>query len=126
MSAVYGIYCTKYKMDLDPGLKENPTIPGGILSSHYIGMTPTSIHARMLSHLQSHKNKSSNSVMHRHDVTEHNGEIQSYTAYCITTERKLLQLCLREAFLIEGKCPSLINNRMEQGRGSLIRLTASR
>ena len=127
MGAVYVIRCTKCKMELDPGTKENPTVPGGIMSSHYIGITATSIHARLLSHKQSHRTKSCNSIMHRHEITEHNGEVQSYTADCITTERKLLQLCRREALLIEGQCPSLsINNKMEQGRGSLIRLAATR
>ena len=114
-------------MEIDPGIKENPTIPGGIVSNHYIGMTATSIHARMLSHLKSHQTKSSNSVMLRHDVSEHNGEVQSYTMDCITTERRLLQLCMSEALLIESQNPRLsINNKMEHGRGSLIRISASR
>ena len=127
MGAVYVIRCTSCKMELDPGLKENPKVPGGIMSSHYIGMTATLIHSRLLSHRQSHKSKSSSSIMHRHDVCSHNGEVQQYTADCITTERKLLQLCMSEALLIEGQNPGLsINNKMEQGRGSLIRLTANR
>ena len=44
--------------------------------------------------------------MHRHDMTEHNGDVQQYTADCITTERELLQLCMREALLIEGQLDS--------------------
>ena len=127
MSTVYVIHCTKCRKELDPGLKENPSVPGGVMSNHYIGMTATSIHARMLSHIQSHKTKSSKSVMHRHNVLEHNGEVQEYTMDCVTTERRLLQLCMREALLIEGQDPRLsINNKMEQGRGSLIRISASR
>ena len=127
MGAIYIIRCTTCKMELDPGVKENPTIPGGVLSSHYIGMTATSIHSRLLSHVQGHRTKSNKSVMHRHDMTEHNGDVQCYTADCITTERKLLQLCMRETLLIEGQCPRLsINSKMEQGRGSLIRLAATR
>ena len=49
MGAVYVIRCTKCKMEIDPEIKENPTVPGNIVSSHYIGMTATSIHSRMLS-----------------------------------------------------------------------------
>ena len=65
--------------------------------------------------------------MHRHDVLEHNWEVKEYTMDCVTTERRLLQLCMREALLIEGQDPKLsINNKMEQGRGSLIRISASR
>ena len=97
------------------------------MSNHYIGMTATSIHARMLSHIQSHRTKSSNHVMRRHDVLEHNGEVLEYTMDCVTTQRRLLQLCMREALLIEGQDPKLsINNKMEHGRGSLIRISAIR
>ena len=65
--------------------------------------------------------------MHRHDMSEHNRDVQCYTADCITTDIKLLQLCMREALLIEGQYARLsINNKMEQGRGSLIRLAATR
>ena len=127
MGAVYVIHCNKCKMDLDPGIKENTAILGGILSSHYIGMMATSIHNRLISHIQGHKNKSASSIMHRHDMSEHSGETQTYSADCITTERRLLQLCMREALLIEGQDPILsINGKMEQGRGSLVRLSAIR
>ena len=65
--------------------------------------------------------------MHRHDLIDHGGDVQSYTADCITTERRLLTLCMREALLIEGQDPRLsINNKMEQGRGSLVRMAAVR
>ena len=65
--------------------------------------------------------------MHRHDILEQNREDQSYTADCITTERRLLQLCMRRALLIEGQDPRLsINNKMEQGRGSSIKISANR
>ena len=41
MSSVYVIRCIKCKEELDPNLKENPALPGGIRSSHYLGMTAT-------------------------------------------------------------------------------------
>ena len=127
MGAVYVIRCNSCKAELDPMIKEQPTIPGGIKSQHYIGMTATSIHNRLISHIQGHKSKSKHSVMHRHDIDSHNGEIQTYSADCITTERQLLHLCMREALLIEGMDPILsINGKMEQGRGSLVRMAAMR
>ena len=127
MGVCYVIRCNTCHMTLDPTIKEKPMEPGGISTHYYIGMTATSAHNRMLSHLQGHKNKSTNSVMHRHDVLEHNGEIQEYSMDCIATERRLLTLCMREALLIEGQNPALsINKKMEQGRGSLVRIAASR
>ena len=90
-------------------------------------MTATSAHNRMLSHIQCHKSKSNSSIMHRHDVSDHNGEIQTYVMDHISTERRLLTLCMREALLIEGQDPKLsINDKMELGRGSIIRLAATR
>ena len=109
-------------MELDPTLKENPALPGGIRSSHYLGLTATSIHNRMLSHLQDHRSKNSKSVMHHHDVDCHQGVEQQYSIDVVTSERRLLLLCMREALLIEGQDPGLsINDRMEQGRGAIIR-----
>ena len=127
MGAVYIIRCNSCKAELDQEVKENPTVPGGMYSQHYIRMTTTSIHNRLLSHVQGHRSRSSNSIMHRHDTVSHNGEIQSYSADCITTERKLLNLCMREALLIEGQDPRFsTNSKMEQGRGSLVRMAAMR
>ena len=127
MSSVYVIRCMKCIEDLDPNLKENPTLPGGILSSHYLGMTATSLHNRMLSHLSDHKSKNKQSTMTRHDLDCHGGMEQRYMMDIVTSERRLLLLCMREALLIEGQDPGLtINDRMEQGRGSIIRLAATR
>lgn len=45
----------------------------------------------------------------------------------VSTERKLLLLTMREVLLIEGQDPCLsINDKMEQGRGTIIRLAATR
>ena len=94
---------------------------------NYLGMTSTSIHNRMLSHLSDHRSKNNKSVMHRHNIESHDGVEQQYSMDVVTTERKLLLLCMREALLIEGQDPGLsINDRMEQGRGSIVRLTATR
>ena len=55
MGEINTLLCNPCKAELDPQVKENPIIPGGVLSSHYIGMTATSIHSRLLSHIQSHR-----------------------------------------------------------------------
>ena len=103
MGAFYIINCSKCKIELIPMAEENPTVPGGIMSSHYIGMTVTSIHNRMLSHLQSHRSKSRKSVMYRHDMDEHNSEVQIYTTDYITTAKRFLRLCMRKELFIENR-----------------------
>ena len=81
----------------------------------------------MLSHINDHKSKNSKSVMHRHDMDSHGGVAQRYYIEIVSTERKLLLLTMREALLIEGQDPSLsINDKMEQGRGTIVRLAATR
>ena len=127
MGAIYVIRCITCKRELDPTVKETPALPGGIKSCHYLGMTATSCHNRMLSHIQSHNSKSNSSIMHRHDTDCHNGVAQQYQMDVVTTERRLLSLCMREALLIEGQDPKLsINDKMELGRGSIVRLAATR
>ena len=97
------------------------------MSSHYLGMTATSLHNRMLSHLQDQRSKNSKSVMNLHDINCYEGVEQQYTMDIVTSERRLLLQCRREALLIEGQDPGLsINDKMEQGRGSIVRLAATR
>ena len=97
------------------------------MSSHYLGMIATSLDNRMLLHLQDHRSKNKQSIMTRHDLDCHGGVEQQYMMDIVTSERRLLLLCMREALLIEGQDPGLsINDRMEQGRGSIVRLTATR
>ena len=127
MGIVYVIHCQTCKTELDPMVREKPTELGGIKTNHYIGMTATSAHNRMLSHIQSHRSKSNQSIRHSHDVSDHNGEVQTYVIDCIATERRLLTLCKREALLIEGQNPChSINKKMELGRGSFVRISANR
>ena len=127
MGLVYVIRCKTCSQLLDPSEKEAKTVPGGLKSSHYIGMTATSLHNRMLDHRNGQKRKSKMNVLYRHDLDKHEGMFQEYEAECIQTDRGLLHLCLREALLIEGQDPSLsINKKMEQGRGGIVRLNAVR
>ena len=57
----------------------------------------------------------------------HNSEVQTYRTRILTAERKLLPLVVIESLYIEkpfnGKS---MNDREENGRGGLVRLTAAR
>ena len=127
MSAVYIIRCNTCQSDLPPEIKDNPRLPGGAKSHHYLGKTATSLHIRMLKHRSGHKRQAAGNALHRHDTDVHQGEVQTYTARVIQREKGLLHLTMREAILIEAQEPTLsMNDRMEAGRGNIIRLTAAR
>ena len=90
-------------------------------------MTATSVHNRMLGHLAGQKAKSSNCPLWRHDEEAHAGQPQQYTTRVIRKERTLLPLSLTEALYIEKQSPgTTLNSKDERGRGSLVRLVASR
>ena len=126
MMALYCIICKGCKQELGPYIRENPSQPGGIHSSHYIGMTASSAHSRWRKHKEDHVRKSSGSALHHHDVTEHNGEIQKYYGRIITKEISLLTLGVKEAVLQGHQKPGVsMNDRIEMGRrGGLIRIAA--
>ena len=93
----------------------------------YIGMTRTTLHNRMLGHLKDQKYKCNKSPLHRHDRDSHNGEIQSYTMRKIGSEKKIVRLACLEALEIEKQPENLImNEKNEQGRGGLVRISALR
>ena len=87
MGAVYVIRCITCKRDLDLLVKENPAVPGGIKSSHYLGMTTKSIHNCMLSHIQDHNSQNKKSVIYCHDVDCHGRVAQQYQMDVVTIER---------------------------------------
>ena len=90
-------------------------------------MTRALAHWRMLSHLQGQRSKSSNNPLYRHDCEKHNGDPQGYKTRILTSERNLLPLAVIEALFIEQQFPGTsFNDRMEGGRGSLVRLIATR
>ena len=90
-------------------------------------MTRTSAHWRMQSHLQGQRSKSGGNPLYRHDCEKHEGEPQSYKTRILTAERNLLPLAIIEALYIEQQHPGTsFNDRMEGGRGSLVRLIATR
>ena len=81
----------------------------------------------MQSHLQGQRSRSSGNPLYRHDCEKHEGEPQSYKTRILTAERNLLPLAIIEALYIEQQHPGTsFNDRMEGGRGSLVRLIATR
>ena len=127
MKSVYVIRCKACHEKLDPDTKETPQKPGGIHSSHYIGLTTTSVHNRMIDHRRGHLRKDAKNPLHRHDIDKHNGQVQQYETSVIQSDRGLLHLIFREAIQIEGQNADLrINDKNEHGRGDIIRLTANR
>ena len=130
-SAIGSIYVVTFnscKEVLDPEIKEIPEVPGGVKSSHYLGMTWTSLHNRHKDHRQKHLAKNESNVMVKHDKECHGGIIQQYTAKFVKSERSLLHLSLTEALLIEGQLNGTsMNDRLERGKGTgVIRINPSR
>ena len=104
---------------MDPQIKENTTVKGGVKSAHYIGMSATSLHNRQKAHREAHQTRQKTNVMVKHDIEEHGGIPQNYTAKLVQTEKSLLHLALREAVLIEGQIHGTsINERHEVGKGT--------
>ena len=73
MMALYCTVCLMCKQELSPNMRENPSEPSGVHSSHYIGMTVSSVHARWKKHSEDHIRKSSGSAIHQHNVEKHQG-----------------------------------------------------
>ena len=123
---VYQIKCnqcdTTVDVDEDTENTYEETTPAS-----YLGMSSTSAHCRMVSHKDLQKGKNMRGPLARHDRDKHNGQAMNYTTTVIKKEKKLLNLCITEALYIE-KYPdkSNLNERMEMGRGGLVRLQATR
>ena len=93
----------------------------------YIGMTRTSVHNLMKSHLRDQKSKKDSSPLFRHDVQHHDGEQQEYVTNIVAAENKLLKLSSLEAIHIETQPSNLLmNERNERGRRGVVRITANR
>ena len=119
MGSIYVVTCNTCKEVLDPEVKEIPDIPGGVKSSHYLGMTWTSLHNRHKDHRQKHLARSESNVMVKHDKECHDGVMQQYTAKFVKSVRSLLHLSLTEALLIEGQLNGTsMNDRLERGKGT--------
>ena len=93
----------------------------------YVGVTRTTVHNRMESHLVSQKYKHNHSPMWRHDLDAHEGTHQEYVCTIIGNERKIVRLYMREAIEIEKlNFGQKLNDRDERGRGGIVRITAQR
>ena len=105
MGAIYEITCSTCTEPVQGGgeAQESSRDPGGQPRYNYIGMTSTSVHCRMLGHLDGQKARSGSNPLHRHDTKVHNGEPQVYTTRIIRKERTLLPLSLTEALFIENR-----------------------
>ena len=71
--------------------------------------------------------KCSKSPLHRHDRETHHGEMQKYSMRKIGSEKKIVRLACLEALEIERLPPELsLNERNEQGRGGVVRISVLR
>ena len=125
---IYEITCVKCSHE-EESISEKPVkrCPGARNSVNYVGMTRTSCHWRMQSHLNGQKAKSRSNPLYRHDIDKHNGETQVYKCRILNTEKNLLPLCILEDLYIEKQDPTQrLNERNESGRGGLVRMIASR
>ena len=96
-------------------------------SHNYIGLTRASVHSRMQSHLSGQRRKKSNNPLFRHDRDHHGSIPQKYRTQIIATESKIVRLNINEALRIEKQNPQYrINDRMEGGRGGIVRISATR
>ena len=126
MQVVYEITCNKCQQSVDDVSKRSRE-PGKQQGKNYVGMTMTSTHCRMNSHLSSQRSKSSKNPLWRHDRDEHEGQHQQYTARIMAKEKGILPLSILEALWIEKQYPQTsLNERNEFGRGSIIRISAER
>ena len=94
---------------------------------NYIGLTRSSVHSRIQSHLGGQRRKQNSNPLFRHDRDHHQGIPQKYQTKIVATESKIVKLHCNEAIRIERQKPELrLNDRMEGGRGGVVRITATR
>ena len=83
-------------------------------TKRYIGMTRTTLHNRMLSHLKTQQSKCNSSPLFRHDRDSHGGEKQKYVMYKIGSEKKIVRLACLEALEIEKQPGNLLLNERNE------------
>ena len=126
MKCIYMIKCVKCT-EQNPNEKEDPRQLGGVKSMHYVGMTSTTVHNRMLSHIAGQSAKTPGNALHQHDVEVHDGVPQEYSTIVVSKCRDLLSLTMEEAIRIEYQHDNTsMNGKNERGRGAMVRLTARR
>ena len=73
------------------------------------------------------KSKDNGCPLYRHDCYYHEGVPQRYITEIIASESKIVKLNCLEGVLIEKQSgPLSMNERNEQGRGGLVRISATR
>ena len=120
---IYEISCKECNQSI-----QNPITsrgPGSWPTHNYIGMTRCSAHYRMELHMKGQRSKDTGNPLYRHDRDVHDGVVQTYQTRILASEKNLLPLCIMEGLYIEKQNYSM-NDKNEFGRGSLIRVTASR
>ena len=123
---VYKIICITCKSSIVTESTESRN-SYDIETHNYVGMSRTSLHNRMLAHLKGQKRNDTSNPLHRHDLDIHDGAKQNYVTTILATEAKIVRLCCNESLRIEKQIPDLsMNKRNENGRGGVIRLTATR
>ena len=81
----------------------------------------------MLGHIRTQRQKKSSCPLYRHDLKSHQGNPQNYITEILASEKKIVRLNCLEAIRIERQPPHLLlNDRMEKGRGGVVRITATR
>ena len=71
---IYEITCNACKEPINDQVNTRETRdPGGQTRQNYVGMTMSSVHARMKDHLRDQKSKLKKSPMFRHDSEVHQG-----------------------------------------------------
>ena len=99
------------------------TDAGGETRLHYIGMTGTSLHCRGKSHLAAVKRLDRSNALAHHLIDRHAGEKQPFTMKMCTSNKTVLNRYKSEAIFIEYQISgSSLNDRIEGGRGGLIRM----
>ena len=126
MGCIYNVTCNGCQEAIDPEIIQEFHKPGGTKTSHYIGMTTTSLHNRQKDHRLAHRRREEGNAMYKHDILKHNGQTQQYTARYITEERGILPLAMREGILIKKQLyGTSLNDRKEKGRSTgLVRIQA--
>ena len=92
---LYEITCNTCTEPVEAGDNNKETRqPGGQARCNYIGMTRTSVHYRMMGHLQGQKARPRKNPLWRHDLEKHQDHPQQYTTRVLQKETNLLPLCI--------------------------------
>ena len=96
----------------------------GLCDSIYIGETARNAYSRGREHLTAYRNKTKDSVLHRHTITEHKNVRPLYEMTVIGKHKTALERQIREAVVIDNTPDRrLMNKKSEWGHTRLVRST---